>query len=80
MLPRKVECTGVLGFHAKDVLLALATGHMVILCFIGDNSDGNGVSTEIQEGQPLYNNINGGQDLMTDHINRLNSASEAKQS
>jgi len=38
LLPRKVECTRKLGCHVEDV--ALGPGHMMILCSIGSNAEG----------------------------------------
>jgi alpha-tubulin suppressor-like RCC1 family protein len=39
LLPRKVECTRKLGCHVEDV--ALGPGHMMILCSIGGNTEGD---------------------------------------
>ena len=39
LLPRKVECTKKLGCHVEDV--ALGPGHMMILCSIGGNAEGD---------------------------------------
>ena len=43
MLPRKVECTRKLGCRVEDV--ALGPGHMVVLCSIGGNPDGDDSET-----------------------------------
>lgn len=39
LLPRKVECTRKLGCHVEDV--ALGPGHMMVLCSVGSNTDGD---------------------------------------
>jgi len=39
LLPRKVVCTRKLGCHVEDV--ALGPGHMMILCSIGGNAEGD---------------------------------------
>ena len=68
MLPRKVECTKQLGLRVEDV--SLGPGHMVILCSMGDNSDGdNGTSN---------NNSVPGQQLVIE--DDAHTGEEAKQS